>query len=651
MEIKSQLLKEPKVNKTPDYSDEEIKYINKLQSRLEDARTLRDSKHDEFDGMSFVEHWQLEEKLANTFIEPKQNKSDTNFQSGTMRDKIFEFLSNLVNLDLSPDIHAFDSNEMEITRLGQAMEKIIDKTHELDGDDEKKLLRWYELLKHGYVFIEEIWEEKHTYTAKWIKKFEGKIKNVQFKKTLKLLYARPVRTILSGINVYLGDITKYNISEQPFIFTIKYPSYSEAESKYGAKDENGKDIWERWQYVTKDRQEIAPNTLPSIVYNTWRLTETMKDSVEEIHYQDKFGNDYAILLNGVLMTPIGMPFPWGWQDYNITQQNLEPIHSYFAYGKSLVSRKRTGIQILDEFLRMGVLKTQKSFAPPRGNLTGRVVSSRVFMPGVITHGLNPAEIPPLDAKEVSGITNSELAMIQELKKNIDSGAMSNPITGVGQQKTATEVLDLQRQAKISLGLIMFSISLLEWKLSWLRLFNILEKWFEPIDSVLDEARNELQNRYRTLNTQSVIENKGVGRSVIYPTDKEFSPDQVSDEEQRLSKQYNQPFQITVINPEILKQAKVTWQITITPKEKKTSEISKLMFRAMMQDIQLFGQSINFGYLQEKFATVWDEDSNKLFTKGQQMPQMGMEGNKENIPGLPNIESGMKPAVKNEIMTS
>ncbi len=657
MEPKSKLLAEEKGCKKPDYTDEETLYLNRLQMKLERARDMRDSKHDEFDGMSFVEHWQMEEKIANTFIEPKANKSDSNYQSGTMRDKIFDFLSELINLDLSPDIHAFDENEMEITRLGHALEKVIDKTEELDIDDEKKLMRWYELVKHGYVFVEEIWKEKWAFRAKWIKKFEGKIKDVKWKKRLKLIYARPERNILSGLNVYLGDITQYDFNKQPYSFFIKYPSYDEAESVYGKKDADGNSIWERWEYVTRDRQEIAPNSIPSIAYNTWRLTEVQKDSVEEIHYVDPYGKEYAVILNGVLMTPIGMPTPWGYDGYNIAQQNLEPIHPFFAYGKSLVSRKRTAVAILDEMMRIGILKTQKSAFPPRGNLTGRVLSSRVFMPGVITNGLDPKQLPPLDEKDSGGITSSEMVLLSQLQNNISGvniqGAMKNT-----KQQTATEILQIQQEAKRALGFVQFAVSMLEYKLSWLRLFNVLENWFNPIDSVVDDARKELVNRYRTVNMKDTIPDKGVGRSIVVPTNKQVTPNEIYDEETQLSTRYNQPVQITVLNPEWLKEAKITWQLTVTPRQKKTNEVSKLMFRAMMQDIQLFGPSVNLPYLQEKFATVWDDDASKLFTKGQPaQPTNAVAGQENqqdqgangNVPGLPNIDKGMNQAVKNKMI--
>ena len=54
---KSPLLEDKdKPVKIPNYSPDEIKYLGRLQSRLEFAKTQRDSPHDEFDGMSYVEY-------------------------------------------------------------------------------------------------------------------------------------------------------------------------------------------------------------------------------------------------------------------------------------------------------------------------------------------------------------------------------------------------------------------------------------------------------------------------------------------------------------------------------------------------------------------------------------------------------------------
>ena len=75
------------------YTETEVSYLSGLQSRLELSQTNRDTNHDEYDGMDYVTRYEDEEKIANSNIPPKKNKSDTNFITGTIRQKMLALLS------------------------------------------------------------------------------------------------------------------------------------------------------------------------------------------------------------------------------------------------------------------------------------------------------------------------------------------------------------------------------------------------------------------------------------------------------------------------------------------------------------------------------------------------------------------------------
>lgn len=633
----------------PDYSESEETYLKGLRKRMESARNARDTQHQEFDGMDYVTYYNLNERLANTYVEPKKNKEDSNFQSGTIRTKLFALLSSVVNLDLSGDISAFDKNGFKVQSLGDAMEDVILKTNELDTDDEKKLLRQYELLKHGTVFVEEIWDERSKKEKKLSGKFTGKL-DVKWETKIKKAFARPSRNIIFGLSVYLGDITKYNIADQPYIFTVDTMPYSEAELIFGE--------WERWKNVPKELKSFENAQADKSI--NWRLLEVEKDHVEVVRYQDKWNNEFAVLINGVLMTPAGLPLPWGYEDYNIAQQNLEPIHSKFAYGKSLVFKIRNKVAILDEMMRLGVLKTQKSFMPPYVNISGRILSNRVLMPGKISHGIPPNTLVPINDKEAQGLTQAELAMIQQLKESIDTETTSPTFQGQPGQKnqTATEIIELQRQAKQMLGITIFAVSMLEWKLEWLRLQNLLAYWFNPQDSVVDEARGELKSKYRQVGVQRPIEGEGMGMRMVIPT-QEVPTDSkaIMQAEDIVSKEQGMPVRFIFLNPDEVKSAKLMWQIVVTPRERRTSEVEKLMFRAEFADAQVFGPLLKMPYWQEKFASVWGENPQKAFKtpeeiqQEQQMMQAQPQPNQTLNPGvnLPTPEKAMGNRVKNTLM--
>ena len=610
IETKSPLLEDKaKEVDPPKYSEKEEKYLKGLKEKLESAKTQRDAQHIEFDGMDYVTYYNTNERLANTYVEPKRNKEDSNFQSGTIRTKLFALLSSVLNLDLSGDIMAYDKNGFKIQAMGDAMEDVVLKTNELDNDDEKKMLREYELLAQGSVFVEELWDERSKKEKKLKGKFKGGLNDVSWDTKIKKAFARPTRNIIPGLNLYLGDITKYSISDQPFIFTVETIPYSEAELKMGN--------WERWGMVSEDLK-VFDNDRTRVTH--WRLLEeTEKNHVEIVRFQDKHNNEFAILANGILMTPVGLPLPWGYEDYNVAQQNLEPIHHQFAYGKSLVFRLRNKVAILDEMTRLGLLKTLKSYMPPRFNLSGRVVSNRVFLPGKMTHGVDPRLLPPADDKEVQGVTNAELAMQQQIQESIDTETTSPTFQGQQSQgnPTATEIVELQRQAKQMLGLTIFAMSMLEWKLEWLRLQNLLKNWFNPQDGVVDELRDVIREKYRQVSVQRPIENEGMGMRMVIPTKETYSPEAIMQAEDLVTQEQGMPVRFIFLNPDEVTSSKLCWQIVVTPREKKTSEAQKLLFRAFMADAQIFGPLLNMQYLGEEFANVWQKNPQKLFKSPEQ----------------------------------
>lgn len=607
---KSGLLeKEKKEIKRPEYTREEEEYLAALKKRLHAAKDQRDTQHDEFDGMDYLTHYESCERLANTFIQPKRNREDTNFQSGMARQKLFALLAALSNLNLKGDISAYDKDALKIQSLGDAMEDIIARTDELDNDEEKQILRFYELLKHGTVFVEEVWQEQDRKKKKLKRKYDGLVRGVKWDEKIEKAFARPTRNIIPGTNVYLGDLTKYDVSDQPYIFTVEIKPYEEAEAIFGN--------WERWDNVPCELAEVNPNEKTSGYDPNWRLLEAKDNQVEIIRYQDKWGNEFAVLLNGVLMTPVGLPLPYGLDDYTITQQNLEPIHSKFAYGKSLVSRIKNKVAILDEFMRLGILKTQKSFMPPYLNLSGRMLTARAFMPGKITHGIPPNSLVPLSEKESQGVTNSELAMISEIQNSIDSETTSPVFSGQTSKgsATATEIVELQRQAKMMLGLTIFAVSTLEWKLTWKRIRNILSNWFQEEEVMKD---GQPTKRYKPLGVDRPIEGEGQGRRVVVPTKNIPTAETILRAEEALSMEQGMPVRLIFIDPDELNLMKLQWQVTVTPKEKKSSEVEKLLFRAEMADAQMFGPMLNLDYLAERFASVWNENAQKMFKKQAEM---------------------------------
>ena len=615
----------------PSYTDEQKTYLKNLLTKIKYAKDERDKPREEFDGMTFLQYWLQNERWANTYIRPKQNKTDITFQSGVLRTKLFALVSSIISLNLKPDIMAYDKNDRKIVALGNAMEDIIEKTNEMENDEEKQLMRVYELLKQGTVFVEEVWKKETCIEKELTEEFDGSFNKKVWEQEKEESDGEPIKNIISAKDVFLGNLRVYLSKDQPFIYTVQTKDYESCKAIYGE--------WEMWKYVSKTRQQVLGSVSDTSLDGNWHLQDNPEGEVEIIKYQDVQHNEFQILINGIPMLPIGFPLPWG-RRYNIEQQNLEPIRHDFAYGKSFIFKNKNSVQLLDEMLRMASLKTYSSFKPPYLNTSGVIIPQDVLAPGKITMGVPAGALKPVSELAVQGVTNGEFNMIQEIKSFVDQNTTSQTFTGMKEQGTvtATQVIELQRQARIMLGVVILAVSLLEKKISEMRLLNVLQNWFNPIDEVVDEARNKLKNVYRIVSRERSIPDEGTGIRYVVPTDEEVSTEDLMEQEDMMKESTGIPTRIIIINPEELKQAKYVWFIVINPREKKSSELNKLMFRQKIADAIALQLPLNQEYVKEQFAEVWGDDASKMFTQQQIQPPMeegvGEVGSMPGIPGMP-----------------
>lgn len=616
------------------YTDTDKEYFSFLQSRLQDGKSQKDSVEEYLNGKTQYQIYEENEKIANTNLPAKKNEDDVIVSAGTIEAKLDALLANVNNLDLSANVLAYDTENNMISELGLALQDTIFMTEEHDGgedggDEEKKMMRQRELLKQGTVFVQEEWLRLFETKKKLTKDFDGSFKFKDWTSTKELVYEGPGRTMLHGPNVYLGNQYEFSMENQPFIFTMTVQDQSVVKAKYGHFD--------NFKFVKAGATTESDSTKRTIFDNTWRCSSELKaNQMEVIIYQDKFRDEFQIIINGVLMLPCGFPLsavsPSG--GYNITKQVYRIINAKYAYGKSFVSSGsvKEVSALIDEMLKLFVLKTRKSFSPPYVNTSGKVISKKVLSPGRISMGIPPDALQAI-GQEGQGVTANEFSVLKELQDRIDKSTVSNVFQGQQSKggTTATEIVELQKQAKLTLGLTIAVCALLEKKLAYLRLYNILENWYNPIDTkvvTIDSVRKEIK-KYRNTTREVNIDGEGMGERMVIPTDQGLpTAKDIRKVEIAQEKRTGFPARKIFLDPEALKVARLRWYITITPKEKESSALYKLLFREMFGDIlglMQLGSRPNIDTLEDEFSRVWGKSRSKLFQKGGTSPALAAPG--------------------------
>lgn len=636
----------------PKYSSEELKDVGTKMYLCYKAKMDRDTVHVEFNNENYLSWFRNNEIIANTTITRDRTNKDLAVHAGTVEQKLLIILSEINRLNLMGEVRVFDTENTQLQELGMALTDINDKTAEMEGDDEKKLIRQLELMKQGTVFVQDNWVKRWQKSKTLNGKFSGQVTGVTWDEKFEKVFDGPERSVLYGPGVYLGNIREFDIKKQPYIFTLKLTSYSEVKSRYGAmKSVDGKDVpvWERWANVPHNRVPFISET--DIATQTgaggWSLNALNEEMVEEIHYQDQINNEYQIFLNGVAMLPVGFPLsaitPNG--IFNIEKQVLQVINPFFAYGRSFIAKAQQLSELLDEMIKLLLLKTRKSIHPPYANTSGKVISEKSLMPGAISMGIDPNALVAI-GQEGQGATASEYQMLNELREDIDRATVSPQVQGQQGQtgQTAFEVNLLQQQAQKSISLMLFACSLLEGKLTWLRTNMNLAYFFDPTGTKVDDARNQLVSTYRSISTDTHIPGRGAGQRKVIPTDNPPAGPEIYNQEEysgtpvpegskrRLTRSElgMSPLQIIYLDVGILKNCRYLFFTEVVAKPRDTSLNAKLAFNdelaALLNMQNNFGSTINVDEIQTQFATVWHKRKEKLFGKPRQMPPQQMPQN-------------------------
>lgn len=612
---------------TPDELDQkDMQYQSYLEIRLSRAQEARDRVWPEFTDKTYLTYFEQNEKIANTYLEPKKNEDDVKIASGTIESKLNTLLSHIDNLNLTPEVRAFDREDVPMRDLGTAMTDIMDKLAEHDGgvdggDSEKRMLRQRELLKQGTVFVQDSWCKKYQTKKKLAKAFNGKFRqDADFYATrLVKVFEGPDRRLLYAPNVYLGDPTVFSMDDQPYAFTIEQMHYDVAKGMFGEL--------EMWKHVQKG---MNGNTLFSLTNNTvggrtiydgkFRMMTLKDDQVEIIKYQDPTRDEFQIMINGVMMLPIGFPLsavtPGG--KVNIAKQILYPINPQFAYGKSFVSSGDVYelSKILDEMLKLFVLKTRKSVTPPYINLSGKIISRRVLSPGNISQGIPAGALQPIGT-ESQGVTTGEFQVYQEILNRIENSTVSPIFSGqFGKANTtATEVLEVQRQARLALGIITAACTMLEVKLSYLRLPIVITHYLAPNGQFVDDD-GIVREKYRSVSREVDIEGDGRGTRRVIPMDGPLPSQKIVRQLELLDENNTgYPSQRIYLSPRGLNKALVTWRVVVVPKEKDSSAYEKLLFRETLADAMTLinlGSMPNVAGIENEFSKIYGMDRSKFF---------------------------------------
>lgn len=629
-------------------SQEEIDHRSKWINRCNSALRQRQQEYDELDGMTYEDYFFTNLKNRNAYLAPKVNKEDVRVVSGITQEKVHTMHSALMNYNFSPQVLAFDEESYIDVEVGNVCEKLIEKSRKIEPirHEEKKGLYVLEFLTQGNVFVEEQWLEyrtKEKVLSKDLDWSDGVDPNkIKWDEKLGEVCKVCNTEMVTGLDLYVGNIRQFHMSLQPFIAIRRKVTRAEAEARF--------QNWERWKYVpyeiNKTISENTGNQSDTVSYNDWTMVETELDMVEIVICQDKWENELQIFCNGIPMLPVGFPlsFLLGVSEYTIAKGNCEPISDRFFYCKGLSAKTKIDEALFNEFLKMMIVKTRKSFKPTIIDNSGSKIGADIHLPGKIFRNVNHTKIHEFG--KTDGVNAAEFNMVQFIKAMIDNKTVSPVFEGqsIDKAQTAREVVELKEQTLMKLGYSLMGWLQFEINLSWLRLHDIFTHWMEPeVEEIVGGVKAK---KYKKYSMETDFDEEEKGDMMIELTDETELPssEQMMAREDIMKRKTGRPVRMKKINVAWFKGFKDRFYIEMTPQEKSAGELKSVLFEeSLMKAVGLFGMpSINQEYAKQRWAVLKGEDPEKLFTKApampQPMPQQGGEVGKQLMPEALNAPS-------------
>ena len=568
---------------------------------IQDAKDQRALRRTEFDDLTYEEDYELNKRAANAYLAPKENDDEVRIVTGVTEKKIEVIYNELLTMNLQPEVIAYDQDDNLIKELGRDISDIVDRTNQIERDDDFWKLYVRELITQRAAFLEEA-DEYITCNNRG--KFNmGDKGEVVVKKEKKYETHRARKKFISGLQVYLGDInlSAYRFQEQPYIIKYYRKTYREARAVYGE--------WKNWKYVKPGMsQEDEPYW--------YRMNALDKDEIEEIHILDGYNDEFMIIINGVMMFDEPAPLPYEItpdRRYNIVMSVLKDMGSDFSYGKPLTASAKTLQGLNSEMIRLLIKKWRQVIEPPMGTRSSKIYSRDIWTAGAVVHGAKENDFFLLNPGN-QGITSGEFNMYDLIEKKTEEfiGA-GNTAQGIGEKgsQTATEVLNQQRQFIKQLGLSVLSFMQAKRDATYLRIYNLVENHFEPVKKQYDPVSDKIYNIYRKFTlTNAIFENGKRGKKIIQLSDQKLTREEkenIYSYEQR-EEAAGRPIKIRLLYVDELKKLNLLWYVVVNQREREGTALSKVMFQDKFNQAvsisQITGRPVNADKLIEDYEFTW-----------------------------------------------
>lgn len=416
----------------------------------------------EFNDRSLIQAIDDGHKLFNSYVPPASEDPDESWKAQTVRpltrNKIISIASHVTSSILYPSVFAQDRSSREDRDAARVMRDLMEWTAETSNYARAFVRASIQALVEPVAILRSEYRE----VTREVRGPNGGSR-------------REVDEELSGFDaevVPCDELLVANFYEPPeriqrqrWLIRDRWVDHGEARAVWGASD--------NFKYV-------QPGTVCVFDAQTATFYSVPDDTargrlVREVTYMSRHDDLEVVFVNGVLVTAPDRPNPRGDKRYPYAAAVYEPLGvGQFFYGKSAAEKLRSDQNVIDTLYNMVLDGTFLSLMPPMASYGHEDATASVFVPGTVNNFRDPNG--RIDSLAPKSDIRGGLEAIGLVERSMSESSQDATQAGNAQggERTAREILVLQQNAKIALGLFGKQIAALVEDFGKLRLAEIVQ---------------------------------------------------------------------------------------------------------------------------------------------------------------------------------
>jgi len=396
----------------------------------------------EFNNRNLIQEVDTFQRAFNSYVPPKSDDPDEAWRAQTVRpitrNKLISIASHVTATMLYPGVFAQNEKDQEdkdaALVMGDLVEYVID-----NSEYSKAFLQAVITMLVDPACIFSTSYVKSMRTIKKIKEDGTWVK----KEIIDEVLSGFIFAVVPTKELLIANFYENNIQKQRFLIRNKFVDYYEAEGVYGKK--------ENWKYVQPGVRTVFEQS--SQTFYDVKDEDMRSFLVNEVTYYNRCQDLELVFVNGILMTDPDQPNTRDDKMYPFAKSGYEPIgNGSCFYNKSAANKLGSDQDVVDTLYNMILDGTYLQLMPPMALYGSEEVDSSVNIPGMITSFKDPNT--KLENIAPRSDLRAGLETIGMVERSIAESSLDNLQNGNAQggDRTAREVLLLEKNANIALGL-------------------------------------------------------------------------------------------------------------------------------------------------------------------------------------------------------